>query len=105
MLVQESKGADAVDRVRADEDFQLAAVADAEPGTVKMKDLGVFVSNGLVARYAVEVTALDHERARSDQGRHFGVVERAAQVELEDLVFVRPDIAVRVPGGGVLPHP
>ena len=62
---------------------------------VEEADLGELVADRLVGRDAVEVAALDHERPRGDQGGHLGVVERAAQVELEDLVLVGPDVTVR----------
>ena len=82
-----------------------AAVADAQPGLVEEPDLGELVRHVLVGADAVEVTPFDHERPRRDQGGHLGVVERAAQVELEDLVLAGPDVAVRARGRGVLPRP
>ena len=54
---------------------------------VQEPHLGELVGHGLVGGHAVEMPPLDHERPRGDQRRHLGVVERAAQVELEDLVL------------------
>ena len=56
----------------------------------------------LIGRDAVEVPPFDHEGPRSDQRRHLGVAEGAAQIELEDFVLLRPDVAVRRAGRGVL---
>src|SRR5262245_30521881 len=79
VLVQEIERSLAVDRVRADEPFDLATVREAQLRRVQVADLGELVADRLVRGDAVEVAALHHERPRCDQGGHLGVVERAAQ--------------------------
>ena len=95
MLVEKVERALAVDGVRPDEPFDFAAVADAELGGVEEAHLGELVGDRFVGGHAVEVAAFDHERTRGDQGGHLGVIERAAEIEFEDLVLAGPDVAVR----------
>ncbi len=108
VAMEEVEGATPMDGVWADEGFHLASVADAEACGVEESDLGELPGDGFVGGDAVEVAALDHERAWGDECGHLGVVEGAAEVELEDLVFAGPDIAVPAlgaGGGGVLADP
>src|SRR5262249_32854686 len=105
VFVQEFERPPSVDRVRADEELDPATIADPQAGIVQVENLGEFVGDRLVGCDAVEVAPLDHEWPRGDQGRHLGVIERATQVELEDLVFAAPDVTIWAPGRGVLPDP
>ena len=84
-----------MDRVGTDEPFQFAAFADSQAGAIQMPHFRELVGDGFVRCHAVEMAAFHHERPRGDQCRHLGIIERAAQIEFEDLVFRRPDITVR----------
>ncbi len=106
--MEEIEGAASVDGMGTDEGFHFATVADAEAGCVEESDLGELPGDGFVGSDAVEVATFDHEGAWGDEGGHFGVVEGAAEVELEDFVFAGPDIAVAAlgtGGGGILADP
>src|SRR6266851_568889 len=105
VFVQKIESSFPVDRVRADEPFDLGAVTDPQFGGVELAHLRKFVAHGFVRRDAVEMAALDHEGPRRDQGRHLRVVEGAAQIELEDFIFPAPNVAVRAARRGVLPDP
>jgi hypothetical protein len=85
--VQERARSPAVDRVRADEPIELAAVADPELRAVQASHLAEFAGNRFIRRDAVEMPAFDQEPSRGDQGGHLCVVEGAAQVELDNLVL------------------
>ena len=106
--MEEVEGPFAIDGVRAHEGFHFAPVTDPESGGVVEFHLPELPAHGLIRRHAVEMPALHHERPRCNASRHLGVVEGAAEIELEDLIFAAPDITVaagRTRGGGVLAHP
>src|SRR5690606_20861636 len=105
VTVEEIERTLSVDRVRPDEELDLGPVADPETRLVEMAHFRVFVRDGFIGRHAVEMTAFDHEGARRDERGHLRVVERASEVELEDLVLAGPHIAVGASRRGVLPHP
>jgi cytochrome oxidase Cu insertion factor (SCO1/SenC/PrrC family) len=91
--IEELERTDAMDGVGSVEELDVGAIGDAQPG-VEAADLGVFVRHPFVGRHAVPVTAFDHERAGRDEGGHFGVVKRGAEVELGHLIFVGEEVAV-----------
>ena len=93
MFVEELEGANAIDRMRSVEEFDLGAVAEAE-FVVEAADAGEFMGDPFVGRDAVVVSALDHERARRDERGHLGVVVGVREVPLEDLVFAGEEVAV-----------
>ena len=95
----------AVNGVWSGKPFDFATIADSQFGLVEVPDFGEFIGHPFVRRHAVEVATLNHERTGSDQGCHFGVVERSAQIKLKNLIFAGPDIAVRTSRRRVLPHP
>src|SRR5258706_341476 len=95
MLVQEIVRSLTIDCVWADEPFNLAAIHQLEPGLVEILHLGELEADLLIEADPVKMTALHHERTRTDQGGHLRVVERAAEVELKDLVLAGPDVGVR----------
>src|SRR4051812_28868976 len=105
MLVQKLKRPHSVDRVRAGEPFDLAAVTDPELRLIQEPDLGELAADRVVGTDAVKVPALDHERPGGDQRGHLGVVEGTAQVPLENLVLIGPYITVRRARRGVLADP
>ena len=101
--MEEIKGSLSIDGVRSHEGFHLAAVAQAEPDGVEKVHLRGFPRDGFIRRHAVEMASFDHERPRGDQRGHLGVVEGAAEIELEDFILAAPDVAVapgRAGGGG-----
>ena len=51
------------------------------------------------------MASFDHERPRTDQRGHFGIVERAAKIPLKNFVLARPDITEVVTSARVLQHP
>ena len=96
-LVQELVTTIAVNLMGAIEPFNFRAFAKAKFGLVEMPHLGVFVADRLIRRYPVEMSPFHHERPGTDQCGHLGIVERAAQIELEYLVlpFIRIGITAR----------
>jgi len=98
VFVKEFEGSFAVNSVGAGEPFDFTEIADFKLSLVQMTDFGKFVSDSFIGSNAVEVAPLDHERARCNQRRHFGVVEGVAQIELECFILAGPDVAVRTPG-------
>ena len=50
------------------------------------------------AAAAVEVAALDHERAGTNQGGHLGIVERLAEIPFEDLVLALVGVVLAIVG-------
>ena len=83
-----------IDGVRTDEPFDLAFVLDAQTGLIKIPDLREFVGDRFIWSDAVEMPALNHEGAGTYQPSHLGVVERASEIPLEDLVFALVRITV-----------
>jgi hypothetical protein len=73
VVVEELKGSFAVDGVWAVEVFDGGAVADTEL-VVEAAHFGELVVDPFIETDAVAVSAFDHERARGDEGCHFGVV-------------------------------
>src|SRR5437762_2840734 len=95
MFMQKIKRPFAVDGVQADEPFDRAAIADAEPSLIEVSDFGEFVADSFIGSDAVKMATLDHERPGRDQGGHLGIVEGAPQIEFKDLVFAVPSVTVR----------
>src|SRR5262245_30808750 len=104
-LVQEIIRALTVDGVRADEPFDRAVIHQLQARLIQVPHLGELEPHLLIDADAIEMAALHHERARTNKSRHLRIVERAAQVELEDLVLARPDVGVGGARGGVLLDP
>lgn len=94
-----------VDRMRTDKPFDLCAIADTKLGCVKVSDFGEFKSNPFIRANTIEVSPLDHERPWTNQGRHFGVIERTTQIKFIYLVFSRPHVTKRVACGGIFDDP
>ena len=101
MTVKKLEGAYAVDGVAAVKEIDVGSFRIGELG-VESSDFRIFQCNPFIRCDGVVMASLNHEWAWGDQGGHLGVVERAAQIELEDLVLARPDVAVGRPGGRVL---
>src|SRR5688572_23314312 len=86
------------------EEFDFGTVGDLQ---IDVEELyaRVFGGDHVVWPDSVAMASFDHEGARADKRGHFGIVERAAQIELEDLVLARSDIRVRTARGRILPDP
>ena len=95
MLAEEPERALAVDRVRAVEEFDFGAVAQAQL-VVEATDLGVFPGDPFVGGNAVAMAPLDHEGTRRHEIGQLGVVGDVPHVPLEHFVFGREDVAVLV---------
>src|SRR5688572_8380218 len=95
VLVKEAERPLSVDRMRTVEEFDLSRIGELELCFVEMTHLGEFQRHAFIGSDPIKVAPLDHEWSRGDERSHLGVVERAAEIELEDLILVRPHVAVR----------
>src|SRR5260370_2148514 len=95
MLMQKIESSHSVNLVWADKELDLASFGwEMKLRRVKMAHFGEFVSDRLIGRDSVEMAAFDHERAGRNQRGHLGVIKSAAEVELENLIFAHPNVAV-----------
>src|ERR1035441_4223090 len=94
MLVEEGKGADAVDGMAAVEELDGGLVANAQV-VVEPPHFRVFAGDPFVQPNWVAVAALDHEWARRDERGHLRMTEGLAQVEVRHLVFAEERVAGR----------
>src|SRR5262245_22030335 len=94
MFMEKFERPNAIDFVGSDEVLDAAAVGHFELNVVNPLNLGIFGGDAFIDSDPVEVAALDHEGAGRDESGHLGVVERAAEVPLEDFVFAGPNVAV-----------
>src|ERR1035437_11186627 len=91
--------------MRAGEPLDDALVAKPQARLIEKTHFGEFVCHRFVRRNDVEVSAFHHEGAWGDQCGHLGIIEGAAEVELEDFIFGHPDVTIRTEGRSTLPYP
>ena len=103
--VQEFKCLSQIDFMAADEPFDGTIFRQFELSVIKVLDLGKLEPDLLVGTDRIEVPALDHERTRSDQGRHFGIAIGTAQTELKDVRLRLKHVAVATVVRSRLPDP
>src|SRR5262249_34731827 len=103
--VQKFKCALTIDRMWPDKPFDFCPFRDFQSRSIESADFSVLVPYRFIRSHTVEMSSFDHKRPWRDQGRHLRIVERAAQVEFENLVFATPNITITGAGRGVLPHP